>query len=188
MTLNKKEMALGAGFGAALSFFVGPIFGLTSTCACAFLWAFGGSGAGRVYRYAGVPLVTLAVLSIAKSPGGQITPLVAIGSTFAACLILSMGYGIPTLQPPDEGSTLGRFVYKLALRHVSAQGHTEASYTDLLERVSTLIVRLGLSAGLALAYLPLLWAAPAAYGLFFATVVGLHYLAIQKIEGDLKLF
>lgn len=188
MILNKKEFALGVGFGAALSFFVGPLLGFSSAVAGGFLWSIGGSGAGRVYRYAGVPLMTLAVFSVARSTGGQITPLVAIGSTFVAALVLSVGYGIPTLTPPDEGSTFGRFVYKLALRHVSANGHSKESYADLLERVSTLIVRLTLAAALALAYLPLARVNPLAYAFFFGAVIGLHYIAVQKIEGEFKLF
>lgn len=106
-SLNKNELIVGAVFGAVLSLFTGPI-GLLAVPFISVLWAIGGSGEGRAFRYIGVPAVGFVFLPH--------TLAYIIGSVVAGAL-LTIGYGIPTIAPGrpdhDEGSTLGAFYYKL---------------------------------------------------------------------------
>ncbi|MCG3177015.1 MAG: hypothetical protein MOGMAGMI_01979 [Candidatus Omnitrophica bacterium] len=169
LKLNYEEMALGAAFGAALGFFVGPILAVIAALACAFLWAFGGSGAGRAWRFVGVPLVALAAIALARVP---VELLHALASTGAALGVLTIGYGIPSTQPPDAGSFLGRFFYKLA----GQNGLT----ANLLTR-GTLALLLGL------AYLPLAWVSAQAYLAMVGVIVALHLVAVYYIEGTFTL-
>lgn len=101
--LNLNEFSIGMLFGLAMT----PIIGPASTV-LAFLtgslWAIGGAGYGRIWRYAGVPTITFFFL--------------VLHSNFYACLVssiicgalLTIGYGIP--DESDEGSALGRFWMK----------------------------------------------------------------------------
>lgn len=101
--LNLNEFSIGMLFGMAMTPIIGP-----SSIVLAFLtgslWAIGGAGYGRIWRYAGVPLITFFFL--------------VLKANFYACLVssvwcgvcLTIGYGIP--DQSDEGSALGRFWMK----------------------------------------------------------------------------
>lgn len=169
LKLNYEEMALGAAFGAALGFFVGPILAIIAALACAVLWAIGGAGFGRAWRFVGVPLVALAVIALARVP---VATIHAIASTGVALGILTIGYGIPSTQPPDAGSFLGRFFYKLA-----KQNGLKAN----------LLTRGALALLLGLAYSPFAWVSTPAYLAMLCTIVALHLVAVYYVEGILTL-
>ena len=165
-----EEAALGAAFGASLGFFVGPIMGVAAALGCAFLWALGGAeNSKKAWRRLGVPLVALDVFILAHVPIKF--PLV-LASTGAAFGVLTIGYGIPSTQPPDAGSWLGRFFYKLA-------GSREVP--------AALLTRGTLALLLALAYLPLAWVNGGAYLRMTVTLVGLQLLAVRFVEGSFTL-
>ncbi len=80
---------------------------LLSGLICGILWALSGAGYSKLFRRLGCPFVLLlGHVLFYKS----FIPFVSLLPIFG---VLSLGYGIPSTQPPDEGSTLGRFFYKL---------------------------------------------------------------------------
>lgn len=104
--LNRNEFVIGMAFGILMTFVIGP-WSILLAQFTGLLWALGGAGYGRAFRFFGVPLLTFF--------------FTIFHSQFYACIIsslicgatLSVGYGIPSTQPPDNGSTLGRFWYKV---------------------------------------------------------------------------
>lgn len=179
MKLNKEELGLGAAFGFSFVFYITVIPAVILGLVCAALWAVGGSGAGRAWRFVGVPVAALAALFVMRVP---IQLLHALASTGVALGVLTMGYGIPSTQPPDAGSTLGRFFYKLAGGN---------------ERAANFLTRGFLALLLGLAYIPLAWIIGVAYlpqilGVksyvaMIATLVVLHLAAVQFLEGEITL-
>lgn len=106
MTLNKEELATGFVFGICFWPIIGPLTLLVGTI-CSFLWALTGSGKSKLYRRLGVPLVPCAAIYLMTYNWHiWISLPLAYG-------VLSLGYGIPSTQPPDSGSTLGRFWYRV---------------------------------------------------------------------------
>lgn len=98
--------------GAAFGLSMWPVAGFWSLAAiipCAVLWAMGGSGIGRFWRFAGCPLLAFTFIIAAGN--------VFIQSVFACVLAgawLTTGYGIPdppSRPDPDPGSRIGRFFY-----------------------------------------------------------------------------
>lgn len=159
--LNREEIALGIAFGASMVFMVGSVLAAALAATCGLLWSIGGSGAGRAFRFVGVPVAAFAVLA---SKGFAFWPCVI--SSVLAGAVLSLGYGIPTEQPKDEGSPIGRFFYDLA---------------KMREELATLYTRGFLAALLAAAYLPvqgvnLAWAG------FLGGLVGLHLIVVKSVE------
>lgn len=73
-----------------------------------FLWAYTGAGASKLYRRLGVPVLISVACTISVH---NLVPLLSIPLAFG---VLSIGYGIPSTQPPDEGSWLGRIAFKIA--------------------------------------------------------------------------
>lgn len=71
---------------------------------CSLLWAIGGQY-GHAWRVYGIPLVLCS--SVLWFHMNQ-PLLVYLPYPFMA-LILSLGYGLPSTQPYDKGSSLGRF-------------------------------------------------------------------------------
>lgn len=127
---NKEELGLGAAFGAAFW----PALGWKAAIlavACSILWAIGGSGYGRIWRYLGAPLAAFLALVLC---GFAAKPVLF---ALAPCvLVLTFGYGIP--DPPsrpdaDEGSMLGRLFYNtFNLTEFWANIATRATYAGLL--------------------------------------------------------
>lgn len=157
--LNKKEIALGAGFGLAFCWIIGA-WGLLVAALSAILWSLGGSGKGKIFRVLGVPLSAGVFVGLSARS-------FVCGALAAA--VLSIGYGIPSVN--DEGSSLGRFFYY----GIAKRSDSEA----------TLWTRGTLALALGIAYLPL-WRLPEWFGLV-VTLVVLHLLAIRFIEGNLEI-
>lgn len=85
---------------------------LIAALPCSFLWALSGSGSSKLFRRVGVPVIWSSCLYITEQ-----NVLVFILIPIAA-LMLSLGYGIPSTQPPDSGSALGRFFWNLTGQNV----------------------------------------------------------------------
>lgn len=110
-----SEFATGAAAGAAfLPWYhsIGLVPSAVVIAMCASLWALGGT-LKKVYRRVGVPgLVCMAAARVAW----PLSPI-EIGSIVAAFAVIyaasSFGYGTPSMQPPDEGSALGKFWFKV---------------------------------------------------------------------------
>lgn len=103
--MNKSELLTGFIFGICFM----PVIGLWAVllaCCTSILWALGGMKE-KSWRRWGVPLVTASFISLLNST------LVIWASVPVVWGILSIGYGIPSDNPPDEGSALGRFWYLL---------------------------------------------------------------------------
>ncbi len=179
LQLNKKEMALGAGFGFALTFMVGPLWGILATFVCSFLWSYGGSGAGRIWRYGGVPAFALLMLVVTGVPIKSL-----ILPTAFAMLVFMQGYGIPT-PGLDEGSRIGRFFYNWAKREFPPVAGEDGQHYELrIDKVATLFTRGLLSILLGLSYISLINPMPVQYVLFFTTMLAIHYVAIENVEGN----
>lgn len=114
--LNKEELIVGYVFGCTLIGIIGPWWTILAIAPlCSYLWALGGQGRfGKGPRRLGVP----AVLSLCLILSYPFPDMVVAGviSFFAGWLILSLGYGIPTVQPFDEGSEIGRWAFNLATK------------------------------------------------------------------------
>lgn len=73
------------------------------------LWAVGGAEGGKkVVRRLGVPLTITSVCALFAHSW---VPFISVPLAFG---VLSIGYGIPSTQPPDEGSWLGQYCFELA--------------------------------------------------------------------------
>lgn len=191
MKLNKEEMALGGVFGAAFSFFIGPLWAALLALACAFLWAVGGSGAGRAWRYLGVPASVLAVLSVAPGLcGGHLYFGLALASAGLAALVLTMGYGIPTHTETtkDPGSALGRLAYFFAEGFTFPNQYDDSEIIRIrIERRATFLTRGTLAFLLGAAYAPLFAVDARAYLFLLAAVVAGQLAAVNYIEGEIKI-
>lgn len=105
MKLNREELCVGFVVGASWAYFMGW-WSLIAVFASSLLWAIGGAhGTSLGWRRVGVPLAICAACSINQ---GRWVPMLSVIPFFAA---LTIGYGIP--DDTDEGSTLGRFWYKI---------------------------------------------------------------------------
>lgn len=104
MKLNKEELLIGFIVGicswVVISFWAIPVALVTS-----FFWAYTGAGASKLYRRLGVPALISTACAITTHSW---IPLISILPAFG---VLSIGYGIPTTQPFDEGSWLGRICF-----------------------------------------------------------------------------
>lgn len=104
--LNKNELLVGGLFGLSFSWVFGwwviPIAGAT-----ALLWAIGGKY-GHGWRVWCVPLVVIIANFLIHSHTWW-----QLFAYPAGCGVLSIGYGIPSYQPPDAGSALGRFWWRI---------------------------------------------------------------------------
>ena len=185
MILNKKEIGLGVATGAAFVFLVGPVGAGILTGILGFFWAAGGSGAGRAWRYLGVPFSILAAITI--SSGGLPSTGAIIGTVFSA-VVLTCGYGIPTTQPVDAGSFFGRFFFEAAndLFPINTEKESAEGHKLRIEQYATLMVRgfLGFLFGLSyfLAFDNLL-----TFAGFLVALVALHIFVVQFIEGEVKI-
>lgn len=108
MKLNQEELIIGAIVGLSFAVKVGwwaiLLAVLTSP-----LWAMGGAEkSSKLFRRLGVPLACSGLVAIIYH---NWVPLISLP---LASLVLHMGYGIPSTQPVDEGSWLGRLCFKWA--------------------------------------------------------------------------
>lgn len=104
-SLNKSELVIGLIFGLIFAVKIGW-WALALAPVTSFLWAAGGLW-NKAFRRIGCALLPcLAVWAVS----GWWWAILAFPLAFG---VLCIGYGIPTTQPPDEGSFLGRFAYSL---------------------------------------------------------------------------
>lgn len=164
MRLNKEELAIGGIFGGAWAYFTGAWTFLLIP-ACAVLWALGGSE-NKLYRRIGVAGVSYALVTAVTHQ-----PWAGLASGLAVFGVLSLGYGIPTAQPKDEGSVLGRFWHRLLRNEALSQAATRAT--------------VGLLLGLAMGGLAFISVRGWLYGILLITV--LFPLAAQLIEEEVVL-
>ena len=112
MVLNKEEMVWGASFGIAFFGVVGWL-AIPQAILCAYLWALSGAGESKLFRRFGCPLiVSLTAYIVSKDVWVWVSLPIAFG-------ILSLGYGIPSQMPYDEGSTLGKFWNRISQKHAN---------------------------------------------------------------------
>jgi hypothetical protein len=105
--MNKNELLVGFLLTLSLAFITGLLV-LPLAIICAYLWALSGMpDSDKIWRRLVVP--TLWALCICYHMDSW-KCLFAIPISFG---FLSMGYGIPATQPPDDGSWLGKFYFKL---------------------------------------------------------------------------
>jgi hypothetical protein len=105
MDLNKEELTIGAVFGLTFVFNFGWLV-IPVLVATSLLWALGGRYGGSIRRY-GCSGVVVAVAFLLSHSWWVFLSL-PLGVA-----VLSIGYGIPSTQPPDEGSALGKFWFKI---------------------------------------------------------------------------
>lgn len=101
--MNKAEIGdLVAGFGYGLTscFFLGWS-GVIVALGCSALWWMAGRGIGgtKLWRIIGCPIV------LCMSSGHTLAILISMCLQFGW---MSVGWGVPSTQPPDAGSWLGR--------------------------------------------------------------------------------
>lgn len=113
MNLNKEELLIGlilpTIFVYWMGFWVVPVALVSS-----YFWALSGApGQEKLWRRLGVPV--LVALGIYLHTHTNII-FFGILPAFGA---LSIGYGIPSTQPPDAGSALGRFWFKISQKYAS---------------------------------------------------------------------
>ena len=104
--LNEEELMIGAVCGFCTVLWTGVLC-IPLTTLTAILWAVGGAGIKSVRRY-GVPFVWC--LAVYFAHGGNLLAFLPFPFMVA---LLSIGYGLPSTQPYDEGSFLGRFWWKI---------------------------------------------------------------------------
>lgn len=142
MKLNKEELLIGAIFAASFALFTGW-WCLFTIPACAFFWAMGGSRS-KLWRRIGVPVVFTAALFLEHGWWGF--PLICGPLMFLA---LSIGYGIPSMYPYDEGSVMGRFIFNILF---DVANDDEAGWVP---KVASLWTRFGFYSIITFALLPL---------------------------------
>ena len=108
--LDPIDFAWGGAFCALVTLASG--FGLSDLVVVlvgSLLWAVGGAPHfGKAWRRVGCP--ALVGLSFIIKTGSWL----GVPAALATFGVLTLGYGLPSTQPPDEGSMLGRIAWKLA--------------------------------------------------------------------------
>ncbi len=169
--LNRQELVVGSVFGVAWCMFIGWWLLLTVPV-CALLWALGGAtGWSASIRRLGCPLAVTGALF-----ANGVLPWWQSGLTIILCwAALSVGYGIPSSQPPDPGSRLGKFFW-LIFMHSKFSMRQSAILTNYAVR--------GLISVLLAASFWNLWQVnPAGYFYGCLVMVTGNLLAIGLMEG-----
>lgn len=98
-----SELLEGFLFGLVSCLSIG-FYGVLIGILCSILWRFGGIGwfGTNLWRRIGIPLVLCTAFALSKHSW---IPIISFPLMWAS---LSIGYGTPSTQPPDEGSWLGR--------------------------------------------------------------------------------
>lgn len=110
-----SEVAIGALAAAAFLpwyYQIGLLRVTILLFASASLWAIGGT-LNKTYRRVGVPLVILIPVAFLWRPLDWNEILRLVGAFLIMHAACRLGYGMPSLQPIDEGSELGRFWFKV---------------------------------------------------------------------------
>ena len=97
-------------FLAQITMFYIGLWSLLIGLICGILWVLGGMGwlGYNTWRRLGIPLVICPLIAISRHTW---IPLISFPLMFGT---FCLGYGIPSTQPPDEGSWLGRRFKKWA--------------------------------------------------------------------------
>lgn len=99
----------GALFGALALLFGGGWFSLITVPACSVLYAMGGDDDWQsAWRDVGCSAVMSLCLVLATGN------LLFLGAGVATFGLFTVGLGLPSTQPPDAGSPVGRIAWKLA--------------------------------------------------------------------------
>ena len=109
MKLNREELIYGFCYVSLFLYWIG-YWAIPFALLSSFLWALSGSEYKinhKLFRRLGCPLCIAIPLVITT---GKWIVLLGVAPAFGA---LTLGYGIPSLNPPDEGSLLGRFYNKI---------------------------------------------------------------------------
>lgn len=111
--LNMEELILGAAFALMWASQMGLGQTIFFGTVASIFWAKSGRGDSKLWRRLGVPVVIVSgILMSSQHTLQSALPLLAwIPICFG---ILSLGYGIPSTQPPDSGSWLGRITFRIA--------------------------------------------------------------------------
>jgi len=151
---NKEEFCVGMVLPSAFLYFLvfENVFLSATICslvviACGYLWERSGrSGEKKFWRRYICPLVFMVPVMI-NHPSWWL-----VGSYFALMGSISCGYGIPTTQPEDPGSAIGRFWYT---------GFAETMHPDVpettLQRYSTMFTRGTIACLMGLSLAPLMF-------------------------------
>ena len=125
--LNKEELWLGWLFACCWSQFFG-LWWILICPASAILWAMGGApGRSAGWRRLGCPALVSGALWLKFGVHWLLI------SFICQCIVFSFGYGIPSTQPKDEGSRLGRFFWFVFMHSNLSMRQTELA-TDLAVR------------------------------------------------------
>lgn len=109
MNLNKEEIVRGCAITIfPCLFLLGWVISWPISIACGFLYAMGGAeNSWKGYRRIIIPLlIGIGCYWLTHVKLVALSSLLMFGT-------LSIGYGIPSTQPYDEGSWLGKIFYKL---------------------------------------------------------------------------
>ena len=101
--LNREEILVGFIYGSSTWPLLSWLAVVPGTV-CAFLWAIGGAGKKAVRRI-GVPIIMAISLSF--------TSLWLLLTVLPLWGVVSIGYGMPSVESGDKGSVLGRFYLRL---------------------------------------------------------------------------
>ena len=107
MKLNTNEALVGDLYGLFFAIKVGW-WAVPLSIACGILWSMGGT-VNKAYRRVGCSLLPVLVVFIHSQDGTGTLNLWPWLSFPLAYAVLCIGYGMPSSQPYDEGSALGRF-------------------------------------------------------------------------------
>lgn len=104
MKLSFEDFFTGYIYGIASAFMIDWRWAIFVACLSGLLWALGGAGwlGLNGWRRFGCPLVLFVAC---KWHNPSVWPYIGLWLSFAA---LHIGYGLPSAQPPDAGSWLGR--------------------------------------------------------------------------------
>ena len=119
MKLNREETILGTIVAYGITFWIGWI-AIPMAFISGFCWSLSGAGESKLWRRLGVPAIIVVQIAL-KTHFWWCLASIPVG-----WLVLCIGYGTPSLQPPDSGSALGRFYWKLTKENTF--------WTDVLTR------------------------------------------------------
>jgi len=98
--LNQEELIIGFTVGICSCLVIG-FWAIPVSLVTSFSWSYTAAAASKLYRRLGVPLVISSACAVVAHSW---LPLISVPLAFG---VLSIGYGIPSTQPPDAGSWLG---------------------------------------------------------------------------------